>query len=144
MPMTSVRAGHNDAMMKALGRLEPYAYAALRIVAGLLFLFHGLQKLFGMYGGTAVSLVSQRGVAGIIELVAGALIMIGLLTVPAAFIASGQMAVAYFQVHQPLGFWPIENRGELAALYCFLFLYLATRGSGTLSVDRMRGGARRR
>lgn len=129
---------------RLLGRLEPYAYAALRIVAGLLFLFHGLQKLFGMYGGTAVSLASQRGVAGVIELVGGTLILVGLFTVPAAFIASGQMAVAYFQVHQPRGFWPVENGGELAALYCFLFLYIATRGAGTLSLDRLRGRGRQR
>jgi putative oxidoreductase len=70
--------------------------------------------------------------------------MVGLFTVPAAFVASGEMAVAYFQAHQPSGFWPIQNRGELAALYCFLFLYIATRGAGTLSLDRMRGGAKRR
>ncbi len=127
-----------------LARLEPYAYAALRIVGGLLFLFHGLQKLFGMYGGTAVSLASQRGVAGVIELAGGTLIMIGLFTVPAAFLASGQMAVAYFQVHHPQGFWPIENRGELAALYCFLFLYIATRGAGTWSLDRVTGWDRRK
>jgi putative oxidoreductase len=129
---------------RVLGRFEPYAYAALRIIAGLLFLFHGLQKIFGMYGGTAVSLLSQRGVAGVIELVAGTLVLIGLFTVPAAFIASGQMAVAYFQVHQPQAFWPIQNRGELAALYCFLFLYIATRGAGTLSVDRLTGWDRRK
>jgi putative oxidoreductase len=129
---------------RALGRLEPYAYAALRIVAGLLFLFHGLQKVFGMYGGTAVPLMSQRGLAGLIELVGGTLIMIGLFTVPAAFIASGEMAVAYFQAHQPQAFWPIENRGELAALYCFLFLYIAARGAGLLSVDRLTGWDRRK
>ena len=126
-------------MTKALSRLEPYAYAALRIVAGLLFLFHGLQKLFGMYGGTTVPMMSQAWAAGLIELVAGALVMVGLFTVPAAFIASGEMAVAYFQMHQPAAFWPIQNRGELSALYCFLFLYLATRGAGMLSLDRMRG-----
>jgi putative oxidoreductase len=138
--------GGEEAMMlnRALGRLEPQAYAALRIAAGLLFLFHGLQKIFGLYGGTAVSLLSQRGVAGIIELVGGTLIMIGLFTVPAAFIASGQMAVAYFQVHQPQAFWPIQNRGELAALYCFLFLYVATRGPGGFSVDRLTGWDRRK
>lgn len=131
-------------MTKALARLEPYAYAALRIVAGLLFLFHGLQKLFGMYGGTAMPIMTQAWAAGIIELVAGALVMVGLFTVLAAFIASGEMAVAYFQVHQPTGTWPIQNGGELAALYCFLFLYIATRGAGMLSVDRVSGGARRK
>jgi putative oxidoreductase len=129
---------------RTLGRLEPYAYTALRIVAGLLFLFHGLQKLFGLYGGTAVSLLSQRGVAGIIEAVGGTLVMVGLFTVPAAFICSGEMAVAYFQAHQPRAFWPIENRGELAALYCFLFLYIATRGAGALSLDSLTGWDRRK
>jgi putative oxidoreductase len=122
--------------MKFWKRFEPYAYALLRIVAGLLFLFHGLQKLFGMYGGQAVELVSLRGLAGIIELVGGAMIMIGLYTSPVAFIASGQMAFAYFLSHQPQAFWPIQNRGELAALYCFVFLYISTRGSGPLSVRR--------
>lgn len=131
-------------MSKALARLEPYAYAALRIVAGLLFLFHGLQKIFGMYGGKAMPLMSQMGLAGIIEVVGGALVMVGLFTVPAAFIASGEMAVAYFQAHQPSGFWPIQNRGELAALYCFVFLFIATRGAGLLSIDRVLGGAKRR
>jgi putative oxidoreductase len=122
--------------MKFWKRFEPYAYALLRIVAGLLFLFHGLQKLFGMYGGQAVELVTLRGLAGIIELVGGAMIMIGLYTSPVAFIASGQMAFAYFMSHQPQAFWPIQNRGELAALYCFVFLYISTRGSGPLSVRR--------
>jgi putative oxidoreductase len=122
--------------MKAWKRFEPYAYALLRIVAGLLFLFHGLQKLFGMYGGQTVELVSLRGLAGVIELVGGAMIMIGLYTSPVAFIASGEMAAAYFMSHQPQAFWPIQNRGELAALYCFVFLYISTRGSGPLSVRR--------
>ena len=122
--------------MKFWTRFEPYAYALLRIVAGLLFLFHGLQKLFGLYGGQAVELVSLRGLAGLIELVGGAMIMIGLYTSPVAFIASGEMAFAYFMSHQPQAFWPIQNRGELAALYCFVFLYISTRGSGPLSVRR--------
>jgi putative oxidoreductase len=122
--------------MKFWKRFEPYAYALLRIVAGLLFLFHGLQKLFGMYGGQTAELVSLRGLAGVIELVGGAMIMIGLYTSPVAFIASGEMAFAYFMSHQPQAFWPIQNRGELAALYCFVFLYISTRGSGPLSVRR--------
>jgi len=122
--------------MKFLKRLEPYAYALMRIVTGLLFLFHGLQKLFGMFGGRTAELVSLRGLAGVIELVGGAMVMIGLYTSPVAFICSGQMAVAYFLSHQPQAFWPIENRGELAALYCFVFLYISTRGSGPLSVRR--------
>ena len=116
---------------------EGYAYAAMRIATGLLFLFHGLQKLFGMYGGNVVPLASRYGAAGIIELAGGALVMIGLFTSPIAFICSGEMAVAYFLSHYPSGFWPIVNRGELAALYCFVFLYIASRGGGPLSVDRL-------
>jgi putative oxidoreductase len=130
--------------MALLSRIEGPAYALLRIVAGLLFVFHGLQKIFGMYGGTAVQLMSLRGLAGAIELVAGILIMVGLLTSIAAFVASGEMAFAYFMSHAPQAFWPIQNRGELAALYCFLFLYIAARGSGIWSVDWLRGKGRRR
>ena len=122
--------------MKFLKRFEPYAYAVMRIVTGLLFLFHGLQKIFGMFGGQTVELLSLRGLAGIIELVGGAMVMIGLFTSAAAFIASGEMAFAYFMSHQPQGTWPIQNRGELAALYCFVFLYISTRGSGPLAVRR--------
>jgi putative oxidoreductase len=127
-----------SSLKSGLTALEPYAYAALRIVAGFLFAFHGAQKLFGMFGGTEVSLLSRLGAAGIIELVAGILIAIGLLTVPAAFIASGEMAFAYFLTHAPRGGWPIENAGELAVLYCFLFLYIASRGPGPISLDRFR------
>jgi putative oxidoreductase len=117
-------------------RYTPHIYAVMRIVFGFLFLFHGLQKLFGMFGGRAADLVSQRGFAGLIELVAGAMIMIGLYTRPAAFVASGEMAVAYFLGQQPAGFWPIQNRGEPAVLYCFAFLCIAARGAGPLSIDR--------
>jgi putative oxidoreductase len=117
-------------------RYAPQIYALMRIVFGFLFIFHGLQKMFGLFGGRVAELVSLRGLAGIIEIVAGSLIMIGLFTRPAAFIASGQMAAAYFLSHQPSGMWPIQNRGELAALYCFAFLYIATRGAGRLSIDR--------
>jgi len=120
--------------MKALRRFEPYAYAFLRIVAGLLFMFHGLQK-FGLVGGQMVPLMSKFGAAAVIETVGGVLIMIGLQAAPVAFIASGEMAYAYFTAHQPRGTWPIQNQGELAALYSFLFLYIATRGAGILSVD---------
>jgi putative oxidoreductase len=112
-----------------------FAYAAFRAVAGFLFLFHGLQKLFGMYGGTQMPVASQMGLAGIIELVGGTLIALGAFTWPVAFICSGEMAVAYFQAHQPRGLWPIQNGGELAALYCFAFLFIATRGAGPYSVD---------
>jgi putative oxidoreductase len=130
--------------MAMLSRLRPYAYAALRIVAGFLFVFHGLQKLFGWFGGQQVPIASLFGAAGIIEAVAGTLIAVGLWTQPTAFLASGEMAVAYFMAHQPKGTWPIENQGELAALYCFIFLYIAASGAGPLSIDSLRGRGRRR
>jgi putative oxidoreductase len=117
----------------------PYAYALLRIVSGLLFACHGAQKLFGVLGGHRVPIASQFGAAGIIEFVGGLLIALGLLTSIAALIASGEMAAAYFQAHLPRGPWPIQNQGELAVVYCFLFLYIATRGSGIWGIDR--GGA---
>jgi len=113
-----------------LTRLSEIAYVLLRIVAGLMFAQHGAQKLFGVLGGKAAPLFSLLGVAGVIELVAGVLIALGVLTGWMAFLASGQMAVAYFRNHAGQGFWPVENRGELAALYCFVFLYIALRGGG--------------
>jgi putative oxidoreductase len=122
-------------MERVLGRIAPLCYALLRIVAGFLFACHGAQKLFGVLGGTAVPIVSQRGAAGIIELACGTLIALGLFTSFAAFIASGEMAVAYFQAHAPQSFWPTVNRGELSALYSFLFLYMATRGTVAYGVD---------
>jgi putative oxidoreductase len=113
-----------------LTRLSEIAYVLLRIVAGLMFAQHGAQKLFGVLGGKAAPLFSLLGVAGVIELVAGVLIALGVLTGWMALLASGQMAVAYFRNHAAQGFWPVENRGELAALYCFVFLYIALRGGG--------------
>ena len=126
--------------MALLSRIEGPAYALLRIVSGLLFLFHGLQKLFGMYGGQAVDLTTRAGLAGMIELVAGTLIMIGLFTRPAAFLAAGEMAVAYWMFHAPQNLYPVINQGEAAILYCFIFLFFAAAGPGAFSVD----GARRR
>jgi putative oxidoreductase len=128
-------------MLAALKPFEPHAYAVMRIVFGFLFLFHGLQKMFGVLGGRSAELATLRGVGGLIEIVAGPLISFGFLTVPTAFICSGEMAVAYFVSHQPRGFWPIQNGGELAVLYCFAFLYIATRGAGIWSVDAARRGA---
>lgn len=125
-------------MVRVLGRFSPYIYALLRIVAGFLFALHGVQKLFGALGGQAVDLTTQRGLAGLIEFIGGVLIALGLFTSPVAFIASGEMAWAYFQAHAPRSFWPIQNGGELAVLYCFLFLYFAAMGSGKLSVDSLR------
>lgn len=126
-------------MEKALAPFAPYTYALLRIVAGLLFVSHGGQKVFGWFGGQPVPLGSLFGVAGILEMVLGILITIGLLTGTAAFIASGEMAVAYFIGHFPKSFWPLENQGEPAVLFCFIFLYMATRGSGIWSIDAARG-----
>jgi putative oxidoreductase len=121
-------------MDKFLGRFSPQLYAILRIVVGLLFACHGMQKAFGWLGGQQVPLASLMGLACLIELVGGLLIAIGLLTSWAAFVASGQMAAAYFMVHAPQGPWPVQNKGELAVLYCFVFLYMASRGAGTWSV----------
>ena len=121
--------------------LKPYTeciHDTVRIVAGVLFFQHGAQKIFGVLGAEAsVELTSLLGLAGVIELVAGALIALGLFTPWAAFIASGQMAAAFFIAHAPRGLWPIENQGEPAVLFCFLFLYLASRDSGEWSLDRM-------
>jgi putative oxidoreductase len=131
-------------------RHAPRIYAVFRIVFGLMFLSHGLQKVFGMFGGLALfggqlpPLTSEPGIAGLLELVLGSLIMAGLFTKVAAFIASGEMAVAYFKGHQRMAFWPLENQGELAVLFCFAFLYIAAKGAGPWSVDegimKRRGG----
>jgi putative oxidoreductase len=125
-------------MERWLGPWSDYGYAVLRIVAALLYLSHGMQKLFGFPGGHAVAGNPLLQTAGGIELVAGTLIALGLYTQYAAFLASGEMAAAYFIVHIWNGFWPIVNRGELPVLYCFLFLFIASRGAGPLSFDRVR------
>ena len=126
-------------MQRLLGRFSPTLYALLRFTAGLLFFLHGLPKLFGGFGRSAPApLMSQMGLAGIIEVIGGAMISLGLFTSPVAFIASGQMAVAYFQSHAPRSIWPLVNGGELAALYCFVFLYIAAVGSGSWSLDSIR------
>jgi putative oxidoreductase len=123
------------AMPSVLAPYAPTLYALLRIVAGLLFSLHGFQKLFGAFGAPApVPLMSQMGLAGVIEAFGGLAIALGLFTSPVAFVASGEMAVAYFQAHMPRGVWPIVNGGELAVLYCFLLLYIASRGSGKWSL----------
>jgi putative oxidoreductase len=112
----------------------------MRVVLGFLYFSHGAQKLFGAFGGRVVPLVSLFGLAGILETVLGVLIAIGLVTSWAAFIASGEMAVAYFMAHAPRARWPIQNAGELAVAFCFAFLYMAAHGGGRFSLD----GARRR
>jgi len=112
-----------------------------RIVVGLLFIAHGTQKLFGFppspMPGMPVDPFTTLGVAGIIEVIGGAMIILGLLTRPVAFLLAGEMAVAYFRVHFPRGFFPINNGGELAVLYCFAFLYLMFAGAGAWSLDAM-------
>jgi putative oxidoreductase len=110
----------------------------MRIVTALLFMQHGAQKLFGMPADPAkvpVDLFSLMGLAGVLEFFGGLLILLGLFTRPVAFLLAGEMAVAYFMAHAPEGFWPLLNRGELAALYCFVFLYLAAAGGGPWSGD---------
>lgn len=126
-------------------RAEPYLYATLRIVAGALFAFHGAQKLLGWYSHFTPPFGSQLWVGGLIELVGGTLIALGLLTRPVAFLVAGQMAVAYFQFHWKFnlagGMWlPAVNQGELAVIYCFLFLFIAARGAGVAAL----GGHMRR
>jgi putative oxidoreductase len=133
-------------------RYAPMTYALFRMVFGFLFLSFGLQKMFGWFGGNAAPLMTMQGAAGVIETVTGLLIMIGFLTKFAAFIASGEMAVAFFYIHVgviamgqggaglPTGFHPLLNMGERATLFCFAFLYIATRGSGIWSVDAARTG----
>ena len=126
-------------MLAWLRNLEPQAYALMRIVVGFLFMFHGLQKMFGVLGGRTADLATLRGLAGVMETIGGPLISFGFFTVPTAFLLSGEMAVAYFMSHQPRGLWPIQNAGEPAVLFCFAFLYIATRGAGIWSLDRARG-----
>ena len=128
-------------MDRWLGKYSESLYAVMRLMVGLLFACHGVQKLFGVLGGESQVSNPMLLAAGIVEFVGGGLVAIGLWAGYAAFVASGMMAVAYFMVHAPGGFWPIVNKGELAVLYCFVFLYIAARGSGTLSVDAV---ARRR
>ena len=114
---------------------------ALRIVAALLFMQHGVQKLFGALGGNQVeTLLSLTGIAGLLELGGGLLLAVGLFARPVAFILAGQMAVAYFIAHMPQGFWPIMNRGELAAFYCFTWLFFFANGPGRYSLDAWRAG----
>ena len=123
-------------MERFLGKYSPQLFAILRIVAGLMFAMHGSQKLFGWPGdGNTVELASMMGLAGIIEFVGGLMIAFGFLTRWAAFIASGEMAAAYFMAHAPEGWSPVVNHGEPAVLYCFLFLYIAAHGPGIWSID---------
>jgi putative oxidoreductase len=115
-------------------------HTLVRVVIGLMFWQHGAQKLFGWLGGPQVpELASLRGLAGLLEFFGGVLVIVGLFTRPVAFLLSGEMAVAYFMVHAPRGFWPIINRGEVVVLFCFTFLFLAAHGAGPYSVDALLG-----
>jgi len=125
-----------------ISALQPNALSVLRLVAGFTFSCHGFQKLIGAFGGmgghgASVHLASLLGIAAVLEAVGGLLIMAGLFTRPVAFILCGEMAVAYFRQHAPRGPWPIGNGGELAVLYCFIFLFLVTAGAGPCSLDRL-------
>ncbi len=127
--------------MKQLEQFADYAYALLRIMTGFMFAFHGMQKIFGLLSEYPQPPVgSQMWIGGIIELVGGLAVMLGFQTRLAAFICSGQMAVAYFQFHWKFqtgsNFFPAVNKGELAVLYCFVFLYLACRGGVKWSLDK--------
>jgi putative oxidoreductase len=128
--------------MAAIRSLEPYARSILRIIVGFSFSLHGMQKLLGLFGGMGGSgagapFLSLSWVAGFLEAVGGLLILIGLFTAPVGFVLSGEMAVAYFMVHFPRGLLPIRNGGELAVLYCFVYLYLSAAGAGPLSADAL-------
>jgi putative oxidoreductase len=126
-------------MKSLLQSWSPRLLSILRIATAFLFMAHGTQKILGfpVPPSFAVELWSLSWVAGMLELVGGALLLVGLFTRPVAFVQSGLMAFAYFIAHAPGGFWPIVNRGELAALYCFVFLYLAAAGGGPWSLDHM-------
>ena len=130
-------------MNAMLNRNAPMMLSVLRIMTGLLFLAHGTQKFLsfpeGKYSGVSWGFDTPVAFAGIFELLCGLLVTLGLFTRPAAFIASGTMAVAYFLVHFPQNFWPLNNGGETPVLYCFVFLYFVFAGAGPLSLDAKMG-----
>ena len=130
-------------MQRWLGRYDEITYTLMRVVVGALFACHGAQKIFGVLGGQVVSGNALHVLGAWIEIVGGLLVMLGLGAGFAAFVASGEMAVGYFMAHAPKGFWPIVNKGELAVLYCFVFLYIASRGSGRFGLDRLLWRARK-
>ncbi len=126
----------------AIDRYQPHFAGVLRIVTGLFFMQHGVQKLFGWLGGmggsgATANLVSMMGLAGVLETFGGLLFALGLLTRPVAFVLSGLMASAYFIAHAPQNPWPILNGGELAALFSFVFLFFVANGPGRFSLDRL-------
>ncbi len=124
-----------------LSRWSPRLLSILRIVTAILFMQHGAQKLFHLLappGMMSPPLLSLLGLAGVLEFFGGLALLLGLFTRPVAFILCGEMAVAYFMAHAPHGFWPIQNHGDLAVLFCFVFFYLAAAGGGAWSIDRIR------
>ncbi len=128
--------------MPRLNALRPYVRSVLRIVVAATFSLHGMQKMLGLFGGlggtgATAAFPSLFWFVGCLELGGGLLLLLGLFTSPVAFLLSGEMAVAYFKVHFPRGFFPITNGGELAVVYCFLFLYLCVAGPGPLSLDAL-------
>lgn len=119
-----------------LSKYQNVVHGLTRIIIGFLFFTHGAQKLFGWFGaGGTVEIFSRFGVAGVLEVVGGLMVMLGLLTRPVAFILSGQMAVAYFWIHLQNGLWPWANGGELATIYSWVFLFFATAGGGSFTLD---------
>ena len=131
-------------MKTPLALYEPQLRSLFRIVAAFTFSLHGWQKLFGAFGGLGghtPPLTSMLGLAGLIETVGGALMMLGLLTRPVAFLLSREMAIGYFRTHAPRGLWPLVNGGELAVFYCFMYLWFAAAGPGPWSLDHVRGKA---
>lgn len=129
-----------------MNRAKEITVFLLRVVAGLLFLQAGGMKLFGWFGGMpgggTAPLMSQVGIGGLLEFFGGLAVLLGLLTRPAAFIVSGEMAVAYWQFHAPNGAWPIQNHGEPAVLFCFIFLFFAAAGAGAWGIDTVRAAPR--
>ena len=131
-----------------MDRAKSITLCLLRVVSGLLFLQAGGVKIFDWFGGVPAqfgghpAFLSQTWIGGVLEFYGGTAILLGLLTQPVAFLLSGEMAVAYFQFHQPSGFWPVQNHGEPAVLLCFIFLFLAAHGAGTWSLDAFLKGKR--
>lgn len=137
--MTPSTTTSSNGLGSFLAAWSPRLLSVLRIVAGLLFMQHGAEKLFGIPTAmpNPISLFSLLGLAGILEFFGGLLVALGLFTRPVAFILSGEMAVAFFDVHIKRGIWPILNGGDLAVLFCFAFLYLAAAGGGAWSLDNL-------
>jgi putative oxidoreductase len=138
MATTETRVSALD-RLTALEKYAPIAHVVLRIGAGLLFMQHGAQKLFGVLGGNQVELMSQMGLAGVLEFFGGLLVVLGLFTRPVAVLLVIEMLVAYVQAHLPQGGFPINNGGELALLFAFVYFNFATRGAGMASLDARMG-----